>query len=71
MKVSIQSIRVETKGSVIRLAGSARTLQDVAQFARRLEDHAAFANPALLQHRAQDDGHIQFDLTVTYGLPSP
>ena len=71
VKVSIQSIRVETKGSVIRPAGSARTLQDVAQFARRLEDHAAFANPALLQHRAQDDGHIQFDLTVTYGLPSP
>ena len=70
VKVSIQSIRVETKGSMIRLAGSARTLQDVAHFARQLEDHAAFANPALLQHRAQDDGHIQFDMTVTYTAKS-
>jgi Tfp pilus assembly protein PilN len=65
-KVSIHSIRVEAKASVIRLAGAAKTLQDVTQFARQLEDHPVFANPVLLQHRAQEDGHIEFDLTVTY-----
>lgn len=65
-KVSIHSIRVEAKASVIRLAGAARTLQDVTHFARQLEDHRTFANPVLLQHRVQEDGHIEFDMTVTY-----
>ena len=69
-KVSIHSIRVEAKASLIRLAGAARTLQDVTHFARQLEDHRAFANPVLLQHRAQEDGHIEFDMTVTYN-PKP
>ncbi|TKB79602.1 MAG: hypothetical protein E8D45_03840 [Nitrospira sp.] len=69
-RVSIHSIRVEAKASLIRLAGSATSLQDVTTFARRLDDHRSFADPALVQHRGQEDGHIEFDLTVTY-TPTP
>jgi hypothetical protein len=69
-RVSIHSIRVEAKASLIRLAGSAKSLQDVTTFARLLDDHRSFANPALVQHRGQEDGHIEFDMTVTY-TPTP
>ncbi|MBI5854472.1 MAG: PilN domain-containing protein [Nitrospirae bacterium] len=69
-RVSIHSIRVEAKASLIRLAGSAKSLQDVTTFARLLDDHRSFANPALVQHHGQEDGHIEFDMTVTY-TPTP
>ena len=65
-RVSVHSIRVEAKASLIHLAGSAASLQDVTTLARLLDGHRSFADPVLVQHRGQEDGHIEFDLTVTY-----
>lgn len=65
-RVSVHSIRLEGKGTVIRLAGSAGALQDVTKFTKLLGDHRSFADPVLVQHRAADSGHIEFDMTVTF-----
>ena len=65
-RVSVHSIRLEGKGTLIRLAGSAGTLQDVTTFTKLLGDHRSFADPVLVQHRATESGHIEFDMTVTF-----
>lgn len=64
--VSISSIRPDFKGAVIAIGGTAVGLKELTAFIIRLEDHPAFANANLLQHRVQDNDVVEFNLTVRY-----
>ena len=64
--VSINSIRLDLKDSIIALTGSAVSLKDLATLIIGLEDHAAFHDALLLQHRVQDTTLVDFNLTVHY-----
>ncbi len=65
-RVAIQSIRLDFKDSAIALGGSALTLKDLTALIIGLEDHRAFAQAVLVQHRVKDNGLVEFGLTVRY-----
>jgi Tfp pilus assembly protein PilN len=65
-RVAINSIRVDSTDTMITLSGSAASLQALTVFIIGLEDHRAFAHAALQQHRVQDNGLVEFSLTVRY-----
>lgn len=80
--VSLNSVALAPKEAVISLNGSALTLADVTAFVNALENHRAFRNVVLSQHRVQepsrDSEHqapfrptVEFTLTVTYRPPAP
>ena len=64
--VSIGSIRLDFKDAVIAMSGSALSLKDLTAFIISLEDHRAFKDAHLLQHRVQDNDVVEFSLTVRY-----
>jgi len=83
-RVSINSVVLAPKEAVISLSGSALALADVTAFVNALENHRAFRNVVLSQHRIKEsvkDGEshtpsrptVEFMLTVTYrpAAPSP
>ena len=65
-RVAINSIRVDSTDTMITLNGSAASLQALTVFIIGLEDHRAFAHALLQQHRMQDNGLVEFGLTVRY-----
>jgi type IV pilus assembly PilN-like protein len=80
-RVSLNSVALAPKEAVISLNGSALALADVTAFVNALENHRAFRNVVLAQHRVQErakDGDhqtrsrptIEFTLTVTYRPPA-
>ena len=71
--VSIGSVTVNFKDSLIALNGTARSLKDLTGLVNGLEGHPAFRNVVLSQHtfRATEGagdgrGMLEFTLTVTY-----
>lgn len=68
-RVSINSIRLDYKGAAIAMGGSAASLKELTTFIISLEDHRAFADAKLLQHRVKDDDVVEFSLTVRYQVP--
>jgi Tfp pilus assembly protein PilN len=64
--VSINSIRLEFKDAIISIAGSALSLKDLTAFIISLEDHRAFKDAHLLQHRTRDNDAVDFSLDVRY-----
>lgn len=75
--VSLNSVTLAPKEAVISLNGSARMFADVMAFVNALENHRAFRNVVLSQHRVQEPSKdkeqqarsrptIEFTLTVTY-----
>ena len=64
--VSINSIRLDPKESIIALTGSAASLKDLTTLIISLEDHAAFHDAVLLQYRVQDNTLVDFNVTVHY-----
>ena len=64
--VSINSIKLDPKESIIALTGSAVSLKDLTTMIISLEDHAAFHDAVLLQHRVQDSTLVEFNVTVHY-----
>lgn len=55
------------KDVTIRLTGSALGLQAIQQFTEALAGHAAFYDPALVQHRVRErTGLVDFSLRVGY-----
>jgi Tfp pilus assembly protein PilN len=73
--ISIKSVQVNFKDSSITLNGNALTLKDVTILVDELENHPAFFNVTLTQHKVQDKSHdhsstgiqpIDFSLTVGY-----
>src|SRR5438445_8520330 len=65
-RVSINSIRLDFKDAVIAIGGSALSLKDLTTFIVSLEDHRAFKDANLLQHRVRDNDIVDFSLTVRY-----
>ncbi len=82
-RISISSVALNFKDAVITLNGSTLTLKDLTTLVNRLENHAAFRNVVLSQHRIQEPaardgsqtlGHegtrtLEFTMTVTYRPP--
>lgn len=71
--VSVGSITVNFKESLIALIGAARSLKDLTGLVKGLESHASFRNVVLAQHSFREsegsrDGRdmLEFTLTVTY-----
>ena len=65
-RLAIDSIRLDTKSSIIRLTGVAMSLEDVTAFTLVLQDHRAFKDPVLVQHRGVENSMVGFELTVRY-----
>ncbi len=65
-RLAIDSIRLDSKSSIIRLTGVAMSLEDVTAFTLVLQDHRAFKDPVLVQHRGVENGMVGFELTVRY-----
>lgn len=65
-RLAIDSIRLDSKSSIIRLTGVAMSLEDVTAFTLVLQDHRVFKDPVLVQHRGVENGMIGFELTVRY-----
>jgi type IV pilus assembly protein PilN len=79
-RVSISSVALAPKEAVISLNGSALALADVTTFVNALENHRAFRNVVLAQHRVQESSRdrdhqvpsrptVEFTLTVIYRPP--
>lgn len=64
--LSLHSVRLDQAGSVVRLTGTAPTLDDITAFTVGLQDHAIFSDPVLAQHRVGPSGLVEFDVTVQY-----
>jgi len=65
-RVSINNIRLDFKDAIIAIGGSALSLKDLTTFIISLEDHPAFKDANLLQHRVRDNDIVEFNLTVRY-----
>jgi len=78
--ISISSVALDFKETVITLNGTALTLKDLTTLVNKLETHAAFRNVVLSQHRVQEPSArgesnapgkdetrtVEFTMTVTY-----
>jgi Tfp pilus assembly protein PilN len=67
--VSIKSIRLDPDSAVVHITGLAVAVEDVTALTVMLQDHAAFRDPELVQHRVGPDGLVEFDLTLRYRQP--
>lgn len=67
--VAIHGIQLDAKGSLITLGGSALSLKDLTALIISLEDHRAFKDAALGQHRVLENNLVEFGLTVHYESP--
>ena len=65
-RVAINSVRLDIKESAIALNGTAASLKDLTALIISLEDHPAFHDAVLAQHRVQDNTLVDFTLTVRY-----
>ena len=78
--ISISTVGLDFKDTVITLNGTALTLKDLTTLVNKLETHAAFRNVVLSQHRFLEPGGrgesntpgkdeprtVEFTMTVTY-----
>ena len=64
--VSIKHIRLDSKGAAVTIGGSALSLKDLAAFVISLEDHRAFADANLLEHRVHENNVVDFSVTAHY-----
>lgn len=65
-RLALTSVRLESGGSLVHLAGSAASLEDLTAFTVGLQDHPKFKDPVLAQHRVGPSGFVEFDVTVRY-----
>lgn len=65
-RLALSSVRLDPAGTMVRVTGTAMTLEDITAFTVGLQDHAMFNNPILAQHRAGPNGLVEFDVTVQY-----
>ena len=69
--LSLSSVRLDQAGTMVRLTGTAPTLDDITSFTVGLQDHATFSDPVLAQHRVGPSGLVEFDVTVQYRTKEP
>lgn len=65
-RLALNSVRLDQAGTMVRVTGTAMTLEDITAFTVGLQDHAMFKDPILAQHRAGPSGLVEFDVTVQY-----
>ncbi len=65
-RLALSSVRLDQEGTMVRLTGTAMSLEAVTAFTVGLQDHATFRDPVLTQHRAGVNGLVEFDVTVRY-----
>jgi Tfp pilus assembly protein PilN len=65
-RLALSSVRLDQAGTIVRLAGTAASLEDITAFTVGLQDHATFKDPILAQHRVGPNGLVEFDVTVQY-----
>ena len=65
-RLALSSVRLDQAGAVVRLTGTAVSLEDITAFTVGLQDHATFKDPILAQHRVGPNGLVEFDVTVQY-----
>ena len=68
-QVSMKTIHLDPGGGVVHITGLAVTVEDVTALTVTLQDHAAFYDPVLGQHRVRPDGLVEFDLMLRYRQP--
>lgn len=64
--LALSSVRLDQAGTMVRLRGTAVSLEDITAFTVGLQDHAIFKDPILAQHRVGPNGLVEFDVTVQY-----
>lgn len=65
-RLALSSVRLDQAGTLVRLTGTAISLEDITTFTVGLQDHATFKNPILAQHRVGPNGLVEFDVTLQY-----
>lgn len=65
-RLALTSVRLEAGSSLVRLTGSAGSLEDLTAFTVSLQDHPKFKDPVLAKHRVGEHGLVEFDVTVRY-----
>ena len=68
-QVSMKTIHLDPGGGVVHITGLAVTVEDVTALTVTLQDHVAFYDPVLGQHRVRPDGLVEFDLMLRYRQP--
>lgn len=64
--LALSSVRLDQAGTMVRLTGTATSLEDITAFTVGLQDHATFKDPILAQHRVGPNGLVEFDITLQY-----
>lgn len=65
-RLALSSVRLDQAGTLVRLAGTAVSLEDITAFTVGLQRHATFKDPILAQHRVAPNGGVEFDVTLQY-----
>ena len=65
-RLALSSVRLDQAGTMVRLTGTAMSLEDITTFTVGLQDHATFKDPILAQHRVVPNGLVEFDVTLQY-----
>ncbi len=65
-RLALSSVRLDQAGTMVRLTGTATSLEDITVFTVGLQDHATFKDPILGQHRVGPNGLVEFDVTLQY-----
>jgi hypothetical protein len=67
--VAIHGIQLDAKEAMITLSGAALSLKELTMLIISLEDHRAFKDAVLGQHRVLENNLVEFGLKVRYQLP--
>ncbi len=65
-RLALSSVRLDQAGTMVRLTGTAMSLEDITTFTVGLQNHATFKNLVLAQHRVGPNGFVEFDVTLQY-----
>ena len=65
-RIAITSVRLDQAGTVVRLSGTAVSLEDITSFTVGLRDHTTLKDPILAQHRVGSNGSVEFEVTMQY-----
>lgn len=65
-RLALSSVRLDKAGTMVRLTGTAISLEDITAFTVGLQNHAIFRDPILAQHRVGLNGLVEFDVTLQY-----
>lgn len=65
-RLALSNVRLDQAGTMVRLTGTAVSLEDITAFTVGLQNHAIFKDPILAQHRVGPNGLVVFEVTLQY-----